>query len=34
MRGVAREEQEGGSVRYVLEDPFFAAWLRTFAASP
>ena len=32
--GVAREEQEGGSVRYVLEDPFFAAWLRTFAASP
>lgn len=30
--GVAREEQEGGSVRYVLEDPFFAAWLRTFAA--
>lgn len=32
--GIAREEQEGGSVRYVLEDPFFAAWLRTFAATP
>ena len=31
--GVAREEQEGGSIRYVLEDPFFAAWLRTFAAT-
>ncbi len=32
--GVAREEQEGGSVRYALEDPFFAAWLRAFAAAP
>lgn len=32
--GVAREEQEEGSIRYVLEDPFFAAWLRTFAAAP
>ena len=32
--GIAREEPEGGSVRYVLEDPFFAAWLRAFAATP
>ena len=32
--GVAREEQEGGRIRYALEDPFFAAWLRLFAAAP
>jgi len=29
-KGVAREEEQGGSVRYRLEDPFFAAWLRLF----
>ena len=32
--GVAREEEHQGGVRVRLEDPFFAAWLRLFVASP
>ena len=34
--GVTREEeaQAQGSVRHVLKDPFFAAWLRLFAVGP
>jgi DNA-binding IclR family transcriptional regulator len=27
-RGLIREEEELGSIRYRLEDPFFARWLR------
>ena len=32
--GIAREEEQRGSVRYRLEDPFFAAWLRLFVQAP
>ena len=32
--GVAREQETQGAVRYRLEDPFFAAWLRLFIAVP
>lgn len=32
--GIARQEEELGSVRLRLEDPFFAAWLRLFVAAP
>jgi AAA+ ATPase superfamily predicted ATPase len=32
--GVAREEETQGAVRYVLEDPFFPAWLRLFVVGP
>ncbi len=32
--GVAREEETQGAVRYRLEDPFFAAWLRLFVSAP
>ena len=32
--GVAREEETRGAVRYVLEDPFFPAWLRLFVVGP
>jgi hypothetical protein len=27
-RGVVREEEAIGTIRYRLEDPFFAPWLR------
>jgi len=27
-RGIVREEESVGAIRYRLEDPFFAAWLR------
>ena len=27
-RGIVREEENGGEIRYRLEDPFLAAWLR------
>ncbi|MEM1096733.1 MAG: AAA family ATPase [Bacteroidota bacterium] len=33
-QGIAREEEAQGSIRYRLEDPFFAAWLRLFVAAP
>ncbi|MEM7788962.1 MAG: hypothetical protein AAF594_14665 [Bacteroidota bacterium] len=32
--GVTREEEHQGGVRIRLEDPFFAAWLRLFVATP
>ncbi len=32
--GVAREEEVRGSIRYRLEDPFLAAWLRLYVAAP
>lgn len=32
--GVTRGEETKGSVRYVLEDPFFEAWLRLFVVGP
>lgn len=32
--GVTRGEEAQGSVRYVLEDPFFDAWLRLFVVGP
>jgi hypothetical protein len=32
--GVTRGEERQGSVRYVLEDPFFEAWLRLFVVGP
>lgn len=32
--GVTRGEEQQGSVRYVLEDPFFEAWLRLFVVGP
>lgn len=32
--GVAREEEARGSVRLRLEDPFLAAWVRLFVATP
>ena len=31
---IVREEEQRGSVRYRLEDPFFAAWLRLFVQAP
>ena len=32
-RGLVREEETIGSIRYRLEDPFFARWLRLVQAS-
>ena len=32
--GITREEEARGSVRQVLEDPFFAAWLRQYVQGP
>jgi hypothetical protein len=32
--GVTRGAERQGSVRYVLEDPFFEAWLRLFVVGP
>lgn len=32
--GVTRGDERQGSVRYVLEDPFFDAWLRLFVVGP
>ena len=31
-RGLVREEETIGSIRYRLEDPFFARWLRLVQA--
>ena len=31
-RGLLREEEQGGAVRFRFEDQFFSAWIRSFTA--
>ena len=33
-RNVLREEESGNGIRVLFEDPFFAQWIRLFAAEP
>jgi hypothetical protein len=33
-KNVLREEEKDGGIRMRFEDPFFAQWIRRFAASP
>jgi hypothetical protein len=33
-RNILREEESGNGIRMRFEDPFFAQWIRLFAAEP